>query len=156
MNIRKELNLALEQLKNNKATGLDLMKSQLLKNADKEVKEIIYEKIQECYITGNILNDFTTNKLIMIPKIVNAAECAYCRTLSLILHTSKIVLTIVKIRIKYKVENNIDDDQFGFRPGKEIKASLLKHFVERTYITFVHIEKAIKKFKAKTRRAELI
>lgn len=44
------------------------MKSELLKNADEEVKNIIYEKIQDCYVTRNIPNDFTISKLVTIPK----------------------------------------------------------------------------------------
>lgn len=66
--IRREFDFALEKLKNNKATGPDLMKSELLKNADEEVKNIIYEKIQDCYDTGNIPSDFTISKLVTIPK----------------------------------------------------------------------------------------
>lgn len=44
--IRREFDIALEQLKYNKAAGPDLMISKLLKNADEKVKKIIYEKIQ--------------------------------------------------------------------------------------------------------------
>ena len=127
------------------------MKSELLKNADEEVKKIIYEKIQDCYITGNIPNNFTISKLVTIPKKGNATECANYRTLSLISHTSKILLNIIKNRIKNKVENNVDDDQFGFRLGKGIREALLalRILLERridmnrsTYIAFVDIEKA--------------
>jgi hypothetical protein len=70
----------LEQLKNNEAAGPDLMKSELLKNADEEVKNIIYQKIQNCYVTGIIPNDFTISKLVMIPKKGNVTDCANYRT----------------------------------------------------------------------------
>lgn len=156
--IRKEFDFALEQLKN-KAAGPDLLKSELLKNADEEVKNIIYEKIQDCYVTGNILNDFTISTLVMIPKKGNTTDCANYRALSLISHTSKILLNIIKNRIKVKVENNIDDDQFGFRLRKGTREALLalRILLERrmdmnrsTYIAFVDIEKAFDNVKWKT------
>lgn len=86
--------MALEQLKDKKVGGPDLMKSELLMNTDKEVKKIIYNKIQNYYITGNIPKEFTIIKLVTIPKKVT--ECANYRTLSLILNRSKIFLNIIK------------------------------------------------------------
>lgn len=84
-------------------------------------------------------------------------DCANYRTLSLISHTSKILLNIIKNRIKVKVENNIDDDQFGFRPGKGTRLLALRILLERimdmnrsTYIAFVDIEKAFDNVKWKT------
>lgn len=52
----------MEQLKNKKAAGPDLIKSELLKNADEEVKKILYNKIQDT-LTGDIPSDFMVNKL---------------------------------------------------------------------------------------------
>lgn len=78
------------------------MKSKLQKNADEEVK-IIYENIQDCYITGNIPNDFTISKLVKIPRKGNATECANYRTLSLKLHSSNILINIIKNRMQNKV-----------------------------------------------------
>jgi len=86
----------LEQLKNKKAAGLDLIKSELLKNADEEVKKILYNKIQNCYLTEGIPSEFTISKLFTILKKGNATECANYRTLILISHTSKILLNIIK------------------------------------------------------------
>lgn len=86
--IRSEFDNALEKLKNKKAAGPDLIKSELLKNADEEVKNILFNKIQNCYLTGNIPSDFMISKLVTIPKKGNATECANYRTLSLLSHTS--------------------------------------------------------------------
>lgn len=67
------------------------------------------------------------------------------------MHVSKILPNIIKNRIKKKVKNNIDDNQFGFRPGKKTRDALLafRTILERrinknrsTYIVFVNIEKA--------------
>jgi len=80
------------------------MKSKPLKNADEQVKKIIYNKVQDCYITGAIPNDFTISKITKIPKKSNAIECTNYRTLSLISHTLTIFLSIIKNRIKSKVE----------------------------------------------------
>jgi len=149
--IRSEFDYALEQFKNKKAAGSDLIKSELLKNADEEVKKLLYNKIQNCYLTGDIPSDITTSKLVMIPKNGNATKCNNYRTLSLLSHTSKMLLNIVNNRIKSRVENNIEEYQFGFRPGKGTREALLalRILLERrlginrsTYIAFVDIKKA--------------
>jgi hypothetical protein len=57
--IRSEFDNALEQLKNKEAAGSDLMKSELLKNIDKGVKKILYNKIQNFYMTGCIYSGYT-------------------------------------------------------------------------------------------------
>ena len=47
-----------------------------------------------------------------------AMKCSYHRTVSLIVHTAKIVVGIFRRRIERKIEDALGNDQFGFRRGK--------------------------------------
>ena len=69
------------------------------------------------YETGVIPNDFNVNKTVTIPKKVRADKCENYRTISLTIHASKILTTIIYRRIEQTIESSLDEDQFVF--GKE-------------------------------------
>jgi hypothetical protein len=46
-------------------------------------------------------------------------------TISLLSHASKVLLIIIKKRIKKRIEENLEDDQFGFREGKGTREEIL-------------------------------
>lgn len=81
-------------------------------------------------------------------------ECENYRTISLLSHTSKLMLNIVKNRIKRKIETNLEEDQFGFRAGRGTREAILalRMILERrievnrkTYLTFIDLKKAFDK-----------
>ena len=53
-----------------------------------------------------------------IPKKDNAKECSNCCTIALILHASKVMLTILQARLQQYVNREIPDVQAGFRKGR--------------------------------------
>ena len=95
--------------------------------------------------------DFTKAVMIPIEKKANAVECEDYRTISLISHTSKIVLKILTKRIEAKAKCFIGQDQFGFRKGCGTRDAIgvMRVLCERSlehgnemYICFVDFEKA--------------
>ena len=73
------------------------------------------------YRTGKIPEDFTKNVFIPLPKVQGAQDCNDFRTISLISHTSKILLQLVKDRITPIIERHLAETQMGFRKGKGTK-----------------------------------
>jgi Reverse transcriptase (RNA-dependent DNA polymerase). len=53
-----------------------------------------------------------------ITTVNQANKCSDHRTISLISHTGKIVARILSQRMESKIEEVIEEDQFGFRKGK--------------------------------------
>jgi hypothetical protein len=107
--------------------------------------------IEKMYRDGNIPEDFTKSKIVLIPKKGNSTECKNYRTISLLTHASKILLIIIKNRIRKKTEKELDEDQFGFRQGIGTREAILalRVLTERrlnvnrnTFITFIDLEKA--------------
>ena len=55
---------------------------------------------------------------IPIPKKGNAKECSNYRTITLISHTSKVMLKILQARLQQYVNRELPDVQAGFRKGR--------------------------------------
>ena len=146
--------MALKELKDKKATGVDDIPAELLKSLDEKTRLSLFQIISDMYEHGSLPSDFTQSKTITIPKKGNVTECSNYRTLALLSHASKILLGIVKNRLKRKIDENLDEDQFGFRSKKGTREAILalRQVLERridlgkdTYVAFVDLEKAFDK-----------
>ena len=60
-------------------------------------------------------HDFTEVTMMAIKKKPKATKCSNHCTISLIAHTAKIVVRILRRRIERKTEDFFGEDQFGFR-----------------------------------------
>jgi hypothetical protein len=97
---REEFNEALIDLRNKKATEIDKIPTEVLKNLENSATKKIFNVITDCYEKGNIPNDFVTSKCITLPKKRIASECFNYRTISILYHASKILLNVIKHRLK--------------------------------------------------------
>jgi hypothetical protein len=120
---REELYKALINLRNKKATEIDEIPAEVLKNLDNSTTEKIFNIITDCCEKGKILNDFVTSKCITIPKKGDTNECSNYRKISILFHASKILLrvNVKKNGLKNKVENQIGDINLvsGRKEGQE-------------------------------------
>ena len=55
---------------------------------------------------------------IPVPKKGNAKECSHYHTVSLISHTSKVMLKILQARLQQYLNYELPDVQAGFRKGR--------------------------------------
>ena len=108
---------------------------------------------QQVYSTGEWPADFLRKVMAPLQKKPNATECSDHRTISLIVHASKILLKILTKRLEAKVAavSFIGEDQFGFRKGRGTRdaIAIVRSLGERrlehgkdTHICFVDYEKA--------------
>lgn len=148
---RHEFDEALKHLKGKKACGKDEVPAELLKALDEELKEYMFNIVQEIYKKGEIPNDFKESRMVMLPKKVNSKKCSDHRTLSILSHASKVLTNIIKKRIEKKIDENIDCDQFGFRNNRGTREAILalRLIAEESirvnkplYIAFVDLQKA--------------
>ena len=61
--------------------------------------------------------DWKRSVFIPIPKKGNAKECSNYHTITLILHTSKVMLKILQARLQQYLNRELPDAQAGFRRG---------------------------------------
>ena len=88
---------------------------------------------------------------IPVPKKGNAKDCSNYCTISLILHTSKVILKILQVRVQQYVNQELSDVQAGFRKSRGTRdqiANILwviekaKEFQKNIYFFFIDNAKA--------------
>jgi len=86
----------------------------------------------------------------LIPKKGNAKECSNYRTISLISHASKIMLTILQARLQQYGNRELPDVQAGFRKGRGTKDQInnvnwiieeAREFQKNIYFCFIDYAK---------------
>lgn len=147
----EEVERAIKNAKNRKATGPDEIPAEMLKLLEGKGKKLLLQLFNAIYNTGIIPNDWLQSTFITIPKKTNAKNCSDHRTISLMSHVLKIFLSIIHQRIYHKIEDHIGDTQFGFRKGLGTREALfsIEVLVQRSrdvnsdvFLCFIDFEKA--------------
>ena len=149
--IRSEIHEAIRYMKKKKSPGADGIPAELIKAlsgiAAKELENIS----MKMYEDGEWPEEFCESVILPMKKKPNALECKEYRTLSLVCHSSKIMLRILARRLERIAEGYISPNQFGFRKEKGTREAIgiLKSICERSlefgnnvYTCFVDLEKA--------------
>ena len=116
---------AIKQLKNNKATGTDLIAAEMLKALDDGRIGKLTQLCNEIYNTGYWPKELNESMFIPIPKKPNVTRYQEYRTISIMSQVTKLLLKIVMDRMKEKIESELYDPQSGFRQGKGTREGLL-------------------------------
>ena len=116
--LRSEVELAVKQLKNGKATGCDDISAEMIKASGELGISLLHKLIVKIWQTGEWPEDWRRAVLIPIPKKGDLQQCSNYRTISLISHASKVMLKIIMKRIERKLEAEINVVQAGFRKGR--------------------------------------
>ena len=93
--------------------GIPVEPFQILKD---DAVEVLHSIRQQIWKTQQWPQDWKRSVFIPIPKKANAKECSNYLTIALISHTSKVILTILQVRLQQNRE--LPDVQAGFRKGR--------------------------------------
>jgi len=99
-----EVNTVIQKLTRNKATGSDNIPAEFLQSLGEKGIQTITRLMNLIYNTGILPDDFLRNIFITIPKVNMAQDCNDFRMISLISHTSKILLHLINNRITPIIE----------------------------------------------------
>ena len=116
-----EVKWALESITTNKTSGGDgipVERFQILKD---DAVKLLHSICQQIWKTQQWPRDWKRSVFIPIPKKGNAKECSKYRTISLISHTSKVMLKILQARLQQYVNRELPDVQDGFKKGRETR-----------------------------------
>ena len=80
--------------------------------------KVLYSICQQMWITQQWPQDWKRSVFIPIPKKGNAKECSNYLTVVLISHASKVMITILQVRLQQYVNWEISDVQAEFRKGR--------------------------------------
>ena len=116
--------------------------------------------INKIYDDGEFPEDLKKSIFIALPKKPDAVECEQHRTISLMSHITKVILTILLLRTRSRITPEIESEQFGFveDAGSRNAIFVLRMIAERAvqmkkdvFMCFIDYLKAF----AKVRHGEL-
>lgn len=152
----KEVIQALREFRHGKSPGIDNIPVELWKT-DKG-NEVLHRICVSIWNNKEWPEDWVKSLLLPLPKKGDTMECGNNRTISLIVHASKVILKIISNRIRNKMEQEVSIQQAGFRKNRGTRDQLfnLKQIIEahreynqELYICFIDYIKAFDKVRHK-------
>lgn len=149
--LRSEIVKAMETVNLRKSPGADGVPIELLRFGGNKIVDIIHRICEEVWETGEWPSEWGLSTFIPIPKKGDLLQCANYRTISLVSHASKILLKVILNRMKLKTEQEVPDEQAGFRPGRGTRDQItnlriimakLREHQQPLYMCFIDFQKA--------------
>ncbi|KAI5735287.1 hypothetical protein M8J77_016627 [Diaphorina citri] len=147
---RNEVTKAVKKMKNGKSEGVDQIPVEVWKSLGEEGIDILLDLMNKLWNQEVIPDDWKRSMIVPIYKGKGDVQnCGNYRGIKLMSHTMKIWERIIDARLREETE--IDDEQFGFMPGRgTIDAvfalrRLLEKFREmqrELHLVFIDLEKA--------------
>ena len=116
-----EVKWVLENITMNKASGDDGIPPELFQILKDNPIKVLHSIRQQIWKTQQWPQDWKRSVLIPIPKKGNAKECSNYCTISLISHTSKVMLNILQARLQKYMNRELPNVQAQFRKGIETR-----------------------------------
>ena len=116
--MKEEVEAAIRSLPVDKAPGADNIQAELLKYGGKELVALMTSLCQKIWETKTWPDEWTRSLVIPLPRKGNPRKCQNYTTISLISHSSKVMLKIILNRLKNEAEGHLAEEQAGFRPGR--------------------------------------
>ena len=109
---------ALGSITINKDSGGDRIPVELFQILKDEALKVLHSICQQIWKTQQWPQDWKRSIFIPIPKKDHAKESSNYFTISLISHTSQVILKIFQVRLQQYVNCELPDVQAGFRKGR--------------------------------------
>lgn len=147
----REMEMAIDKMKGGRAPGVDEVSIEMVKAAGEVGKRWLYRVMRVIWNEKKTPEDWKKRLIVPIFKKGSRKECKNYRGVTLIPHCAKVYEKILESRIRAKVEKELREEQYGFRPGRSTVdlifsvRQLQEHhyeFGEDLLIIFLDIEKA--------------
>ena len=125
--LKSEVEDALLKLKEGKSPGIDNIPGELLKYGGDAIVNVFTELCQSSWSKKEWPKQWTESLIVPIPKKGNLRKCENYRTLSLICHSSKILLRIILNRLTSQAEEILSEEKAGFRKGRSTTEQIFNY-----------------------------
>ena len=131
--LTSEVEKALKWMKIGKASGIDNISSEMLQALGDFGINTLTKLCNNMYKNAYIPEDLRTSVFILLPKKHKAVECSDFRTISLMCHTLKLLLTVILSRISNKINREVGREQAGFRKNSGTREAIfcLRNLTEK-------------------------
>jgi hypothetical protein len=149
--LRSEVERAIKTTGKGKAAGPDGITVEMIEALEEFGIDKLTDLFNDIYFSGCIPEEMRLSEFITLPKKPNAVECTDYRTISLMSHITKILLKILLERNKTKINKEISEEQFGFRPQNGTREAIfcMRLMIEKylevkknVYVCFIDYTKA--------------
>ena len=146
-----EVKWALGSIARNKASGGDGIPVELFQILKDDAVKVLHSICQQIWKIQLWPQDWKRSAFTPVPKKDNAKECSNYCTIALILHTSKVMLQILRARLQQYVNHELPDVQAGFRKGRGTRDQIVnicwiikkaREFQKNFYFWFIDHAKA--------------
>ena len=128
---REELTTVLNQLKKDKAPGLDNIRNDIIMLLDDIGERILLDLMNECFNTKQIPESWKEALIVCIHKNKRSdSDPASHRPIALLNTMYKIYAALIQKRLASEHDHHIRDTQFGFRANRSTKEPI---FIRRRY-----------------------
>ena len=105
----------------NKASGADGIPVELFQILKDDAVKVLHSICQQIRKIQQWPQDWKRSAFILIPKKGNAKECSNYHTITLISHSSKVMLKILQARLQQYMNHELPDVQAGLRKGRRTR-----------------------------------
>ena len=146
-----EVKWALRIITTNKASAGDGIPTELFQILKYDAVKVLHSICQQIWKMQQWPQDWKRSVFIPVPKKGNAKECSNYLATVLILHTSKVMLKILQVRLQQYMNCELPDMQAGFRKGRGTRDQIANIYwiIEKTrelqknvYFCFIDYAKA--------------
>ena len=116
--LREEVEIAVASLKKEKFAGVDNIPAELAQAGRETMINVLTEICNRIWRTGEWPTPWTQSLIITLPKKSNLQFCQNYRTISLISHSSKVMLKVILNSLKSQAQEIMAEEQAGFRAGR--------------------------------------
>ena len=116
--LKEEIVKAIKSMPKGKAAGPDEIYTELIHALDDLGAEWMTKIANKIYDEGHFPTDMCRSVFITLPKKAGTTKCEFHRTISLMIHMTKVILKILLQRIRGRTKGEISEEQFGFMPDK--------------------------------------
>ena len=159
-----EVEEAMRTLKRNKSPRSDGITAEMIQAGGEQLIRQIHWLCNKAWNEGTILEEWSKSILVPIPKKGDLSQYANYRTISLINHTGKILLIVLRNRLKHQLEPHLSEEQAEFTKDRSTVHQILTHQLiaekakehgRKIYNCFIDIQKAFDTIKHKVMWAAL-
>ena len=138
----------MKRLRKGKSPGLERIPAELIQHSGKSVIKALHILCRKIWNTEIWSDKWKNQEFVVIHKSGSTKDCGNYRTIALISHASKILLTIILNRLQNKIEEKLPEEQAGFRKNRRTTDTLCiqQCLIEKTpivaFIVFIDYAQA--------------
>ena len=122
--LREEVEVAVASMKKGKSAGVDNVPAELAQAGGETMIDVLTEICNRIWRTGEWPTPWTQSLITALPKKGNLQLCQNYKTISLISHSSKVMLKVILNGLKPQAEELIAEEQVGFRARRSKTAQI--------------------------------